>query len=140
RPASTIIRVAAHGSQHGVDALDRHDKHRIVETFEDAVRTGKLRTIGEHGDREWPHIAQPDRADSPSLARRNDALRAPPPDAAADRFFDHLYATMKTGDAQAFERALGAVAGRDEARERHAMVVARVDAQEQARDQATLAE
>ena len=132
RPASALVRVAAHGSQHGVDALDRHDKHRIVETFEDAVRTGKLRTFGEHGGREWPHIAQPARGDSTPLARHSDALREPPPDAGTDRFFDHLYATMKTGDAQAFERALGAVADRDEARERHALVVARVDAQEQA--------
>lgn len=140
RPASMIIRAAAHGGQHGVDALDRHDMNRIVQTFEDAVSTGKLKTIGGHGDRQWPHIAQPASPDSPSLARRDDALRAPPSDAGARRFFDHLHAAMKTGDALVFERALGAVADRDEARERHAMVVAQVDAREQARDQATLAE
>ena len=132
RRASTTIGVAAHGSHHGVDALDRHDKNRIVETFEDAVRTGKLKTIGEHGGREWPDVAQPAPGASAPLARRDDALRAPPPEAGADRFFDHLHATMKTGDAQAFLRALAAVAERDEARERHAMVVARVDAREHA--------
>src|SRR5690606_2220543 len=35
---ATVIGYVAHGGQHGVDALDRHDTDRIVALFEEAVR------------------------------------------------------------------------------------------------------
>ena len=35
---ATTIGYAAHGSHHGIDALDRHDTNRIVAVFEEAVR------------------------------------------------------------------------------------------------------
>lgn len=108
RAASTVIGLAAHGSHHGVDALDRHDVHRIVAGFEKAARTGKLPTIGEHSERERQPLAHagptPKTFEGTPLERQQQAVRSlldGPADGPLTRFLD---ATVR-GDSEAFRQA-----------------------------------
>ena len=65
RMASTVMSIA-HGSQHGVDAFDRHDMGRIVRVFEEAVRRQErgdrqpLPILGEQQSRSLPPLAGSD--------------------------------------------------------------------------------
>ena len=66
-----LVGPVAHGSQHGVDALDRHDMGRIVGVFEEAVRRQ------EHGERQpLPIFGERALPPEPPLASR-DAYQPP---------------------------------------------------------------
>lgn len=69
-----LVGPVAHGSQHGVDALDRHDMGRIVGVFEEAVRRqekGERQPLPIFGERALPP--------EPPLASRE--AQPPPHDA-----------------------------------------------------------
>ena len=54
---ANLVGPIAHGSQHGVDALDRHDMSRIVGVFEEAVRRqeqGERQPLPIFGERALP--------------------------------------------------------------------------------------
>lgn len=110
---ATTIGYAAHGSHHGIDALDRHDTNRIVAVFEEAVRRQDrgdrqpLPIFGDQDKRDLPPIAQtePRRVfEGTPLERQQQATRSlldGPNDGPLARFLD---ATM-SGDTEAFRKA-----------------------------------
>lgn len=98
---ATVVGTAAHGTQHGVDALDRHDIHRVVAVFEEAVRRQDrgdrqpLPVYGEQGTHEAVPVAAAGTGDggrglampstsAPPMAQSCD----PPGQGAMARFFD----------------------------------------------------
>ena len=109
-----MIGYVAHGGQHGVDALDRHDADRIVALFEEAVRRQErgdpqpLPVWGHQDMRDAPALAQaascpPALADAP-LSQQQQAVRSlfnKPGDGPFARFLDASLA----GDTDAARKA-----------------------------------
>lgn len=98
-----LVGPVAHGSQHGVDALDRHDMDRIVALFEEAVRRqeqGERRPLPIFGERGLPP--------EPPLARHE----AQPP--ASEATFPGVgHALLAGGGREALTRMLEAAARGD---------------------------
>ncbi len=76
-----------------------------------------------------PEQTSPAIEQQPSLAPR---LATPAPDASAQVLFDHLYASLQTGDRAAFSAAVQTVTQSDIGRDMQAQTVLAVDAKEQA--------
>jgi len=118
------IGYAAHGGQHGVDVLDRHDTDRIVALFEEAVRRQ------ERGDRQplpiWGSLGA---GDAPLLAEAAQGRAAPEVraldcgqqamlsvfDGPGDAPFARLLEATLRGDADAIRAAADAVCATPEA-------------------------
>lgn len=110
---ATTLGYVAHGSHHGLDALDRHDTHRIVAVFEEAVRrqdrgdSQPLPILGDQGKRDLPPLAHTEAGrmfEETHLERQQQATRLlidGPNDGPLAGFLD---ATM-SGDTEAFRNA-----------------------------------
>lgn len=111
---AATIGYAAHGSQHGIDALDRHDTSRIVAVFEEAVRRQDrgdrlpLPILGDQYKRDLPPLAHADPRqkafEGTAMERQQQAVRSlveGPSDGPLGRLMD---ATM-SGDTEAFRKA-----------------------------------